>query len=98
MTYAATKARAMALIKRYGFVIDASVSGKIGDCYMLTIDHPTHSIGGDCRSIHICDYGSGADSPALCAWREAVERLEAEGPLLEPCDDPDCDFHHENDA
>lgn len=90
-----TKAKALRVAARFGFVLDEANSGKIGDCFMLTFDHPTHSIAGDCRSIHVSDYGTGDRSPAQCAWAEAIERMESEGELLEPCTNPDCEYHAE---
>lgn len=89
----ATKAQGLAVAKRFGFELDESVSGRVGDCYMITLDHPTHSIGGDCRSIHVEDYGNATHSAYWCAWADAIERMNDEGPLLQPCDDPDCDYH-----
>jgi hypothetical protein len=90
-----SKSKALKIAAKYGFVLDESISGKIGDCFMITFDHPTHSLSGDCRSIHIEDYGNGDKSAAKCAWEEAVERLESEGQHLILCEDPDCDYHNE---
>lgn len=92
-----TKRAALAVAARFGFELDELNSGAIGGNYAVTFDHPTHSIGGDCRSIHVQDYGSGRITPAQAAWAEAIERMEAEGPLLTPCTDPDCEYHHEGD-
>jgi hypothetical protein len=83
-----TKQQALAVARRFGFELDESVSGKVGMWFMITFDHPTHSIGGDCRSIHVEDI-SGA-----VAWAEAIERMESEGPLLERCADPECEYHN----
>lgn len=88
-----SKTQAMRVARKFGFVLDESVTGLIGSCYSITLDHPTHSINGDCRSIHVSDYGSGNTSPARAAWAEAIERMEDEGPLLVPCADPECDYH-----
>lgn len=96
----ATKAQALRVAAKYGLVLDETVSGLFGGCYLITLDHPTKSFGGDCRSIHVEDYGTGDRSAASCAWQEAIERINAEGPLLEDCTDPDCDYHafvQEND-
>ncbi len=90
-----TRQNALAVARRFGFVLDESVSGPAGIYFMVTFDHPTHSIGGDCRSIHVEDYGSGSRSAAECCWSDAIERMEDEGKLLEPCTDADCDYHHE---
>lgn len=83
----ATKAQALAVAKKFGFVLDESVSGLIGLSSMATFDHPTHSIGGDCRSIHDCDTNMAK------TWDNCIERMEAEGPLLELCEDADCEYH-----
>jgi hypothetical protein len=88
-----SRSEALKVAKKYGFVLDESVSGKVGDCFMITFDHPTHSIGHDCRSIHISDHGNANRSAALCAWSEAIGRMETEGQLLEECNDPDCEYH-----
>lgn len=93
-----TKAKALKVAARFGFVLDESCSGLMSGCYTVVFDHPTHSIGFDCRSITVSDYGSGAITPAQAAWSEAIERMEAEGPLLEPCTDPECDYHHESET
>ena len=88
-----TKQKARRVADKFGMVIDEGVTGQIGPCYMITIDHPTHSFSGDCRSIHVEDYGSGDRTASTCAWSDAIDRMQAEGPLLEPCTDPDCDYH-----
>jgi hypothetical protein len=88
----ATKAQALAVAAKYGFVLDESVSGKIGLWFMVTFDHPTHNIGGDCRSIHVEDISGSV------AWAEAIERMEDEAPLLERCTDPDCEYHDPEDV
>lgn len=93
-----TRTSAMKVAARFGFVLDESVSGKVGDCFVLTLDHPTHSIGGDCRSIHVSDYGDANRSAAACAWAEAIERMEDEGPLLAPCNTAECEYHHGGEA
>ncbi len=89
----ATKQQALRVAAKFGFILDEVNSGSIGTNYALTFDHPTHSIGADCRSIHISDYGNANQSAASCAWQEAVERMEAEGPLLEKCQLDDCEYH-----
>lgn len=89
-----TKSQALAVAARFGFELDEGVTGLMGGCFAITFDHPTHSIAGDCRSIHVEDYGSGDVSPAKAAWREAIERMNDEGPLLEPCTDHGCEYHH----
>jgi hypothetical protein len=86
----ATKAQALAVAAKYGFELDASVSGKIGLWQMVTFDHPTHSIAGDCRSIHVEDIDAGT------AWAEAIERMRDEGPRLERCADPECEYHNDD--
>lgn len=90
-----SKSKALNVAAKFGFVLDESVSGLVGGCYMVTFDHPTHSISGDCRSIHVCDYGSSrpGDTPARAAWTDAIQRMQDEGPFLEPCSDPDCEYH-----
>jgi hypothetical protein len=83
----------MKVAERFGLVVDDGVTGNFGGCFLITLDHPTHSFGGDCRSIHVEDCGTGSRSPADCAWADAIERMNDEGPLLEPCLDPECDYH-----
>jgi hypothetical protein len=84
-----SKSKALAVAARFGFVLDESVSGPVGVVGgMATFDHPTHSIGGDCRSIH------DEDISMALVWANCVERMESEGPLLQPCEDPDCEYHH----
>jgi hypothetical protein len=82
-----TKAKALAVARRYGIELDDSVSGRFGLYFMATFDHPTKSISGDCRSIH------GEDISAPSLWAEMIERMEAEGPMLEPCTDLNCEYH-----
>lgn len=88
-----TKAKALRVAKRYGFVLDESVSGLVGDCFTVCLDHPTHSIAGDCRSITESNFGGGGQTAAQCAWADTIERMEEEGPLLERCEDPECEYH-----
>jgi hypothetical protein len=88
-----SRSKATRIAKQFGMVIDEGVTGNFGGCYMITIDHPTHSFGGDCRSIHVADYGSGDRSPSQCAWAEAIDRMSDECRFLEPCTDADCDYH-----
>lgn len=83
----ATKAQALAVAARLGFVLDETVSGKIGIWFSVTFDHPM-SLSGDCRSIHI------EDTSASVAWAEAIERMESEAKHLQPCTDKFCDYHH----
>lgn len=83
----ATKTQALAVAKKFGFVLDDSVSGKFGLFYLITFDHK-QSIGGDCRSIHV------EDIEASAAWKEAIERMNDEAPLLTPCTDENCEYHH----
>jgi hypothetical protein len=90
-----TKAKALKVAARFGFVLDETVSGKVGDNFSVTFDHPTHSIEYDCRSICVSDYGNAHTSAAVCAWSEAIERMEHEGQFLELCTDPDCEYHTE---
>lgn len=97
-----TKRKALAVAAKFGFVLDESTSGQIGLDFTACFDHPTHSIGDDCRSITVSSY-PGADAaghPQTASWHtwsEAIERMEAEGPLLIPCTDPDCEYHHGED-
>lgn len=88
----ASKAQALVVAKKFGFVLDESVSGNFGYSSMATFDHPTHSIGGDCRSIHDEDTSMGM------TWANCIERMEAEGPFLEPCTDADCEYHAGEEA
>lgn len=83
----ATKGQALMVAKRFGFVLDESVTGRIGIWFAVTFDHPTHSLSGDCQSIHI------EDTDTSVAWAEAIERMEAEGPHLEPCPNSECEYH-----
>lgn len=85
----ATKQQALRAAKEFGFVLDESVTGKFGLFYLITFDHPTHSMSGDCRSIHV------EDTSASVAWEEAIGRMCDEEPYLEPCTDPDCEYHSE---
>jgi hypothetical protein len=87
-----SRAKALALAARFGFVMDKSCSGSDpGGGYTVILDHPTHSIGCDCRSITETSYPPRA---AAFVWASIIERLESEGPLLQPCEDPDCEYHH----
>ena len=87
----ATKAQALAVARRYGFELDPNVSGHFGFWWLATFDHPTCSLSGDCRSIH-------EEAPdAATLWKLCIERMEGEGPLLEPCADPLCEYHHEGE-
>lgn len=92
-----TKAKALAVAKRFGFVLDDGVSGKIGECFAVTFDHPTHSIAGDCRSIHVSSYGDAFTSAAADVWSEVIERMEADGVWLESCADSECEYHCEGE-
>lgn len=84
----ATKQQALRTAARFGFVLDESVSGKTGIWGAATFDHPTHSFAGDCRSIH------SEDTDMATVWAECIERMEDEGQFLEPCTDPECEYHH----
>jgi hypothetical protein len=90
-----TKRQVLAAANKFGFVLDESVSGQIGYSASATFDHPTHSIGGDCRSICV---DGGWHSIMSDVWPEALDRILAEGPLLTPCETPDCDYHNEEDS
>lgn len=95
-----TRRAALAVAARFGFVLDERNSGQTGLDFTTIFDHPTHSIGGDCRSITVSSYpGSNIagvhQTASQNTWREAIERMKAEGPLLEPCTDPGCDYHNE---
>ena len=83
-----TKTQALRTAAKFGFVLDESVTGKFGFYQLITFDHPTHHIAGDCRSIHV------EDPSASVAWAEAIERMNDEGPLLAECLDPECEYHH----
>lgn len=90
-----TKQKAMSIAKQFGFILDEDNSGPdpMGG-YTAIFDHPTHSIAGDCRSITETSYPPQA---AAFVWCSIVERLESEGPLLEPCGDPACDYHNDEE-
>jgi hypothetical protein len=91
-----TKAKALAVAKRFGFVLDTVNSGPEPIGYTVVFDHPTHSFAGDCRSITCANFtGSNGRTAAQESWAEAIERMESEAPLLESCTDPDCDYHAE---
>jgi hypothetical protein len=92
-----TRAKAFAAAAKFGFVFDEENSGKIGDTFTAIFDHPTHSIAGDCRSITECSYGGGSKTASQYVWEEIVERLESEGPWLQPCTDSGCDYHNSCD-
>lgn len=87
-----SRQRALALAASFGFVLDERNSGPepLGG-YTAILDHPTHSIAGDCRSITETSYPPKA---ADFVWSSIIERLQSEGPLLQPCQDPECDYHH----
>lgn len=84
-----TRAKALRTASRFGLILDESVSGKIDDNMTVTFDHPTHSFGGDCRSITVSMSGVRASE----VWAEAIDRMEIEGPYLTPCTCGDCDYH-----
>lgn len=86
----ATKSQALKVAKKFGFELDESVSGQAGLWYLITLDHPTHSINYDCRSIHVEDIN------ASVAWQEAIERMKSEGPMLQLCEDEECEYHVPN--
>ncbi len=86
----ATKQQALAVAKKFGFELDGSVSGQFGLWYLITFDHPTHSIYHDCRSIHV------EDISASIAWAEAIERMNDEGQNLQLCEDLECEYHVSN--
>lgn len=90
-----TKAKAQAVAERFGFELDEQNSGAEPVGFTVIFDHPTHSIGGDCRSI-TCSWftGDAGRTPAQSAWSEAIDRMESDGPILERCVDPDCDYHN----
>ena len=85
----ATKAQALKVANKFGFQLDESVSGMIGHSSMATFDHPTHSIAGDCRSIHDCD------TSMSITWANCIERMKNEGPLLTFCNNSKCEYHNE---
>jgi hypothetical protein len=97
-----TRAKALSVAASFGFVLDELNSGQIGLDFTAIFDHPTHSIGADCRSITVSSYPGPDDAgvfrtASYHTWSEIIERMEAEGPLLTPCTDPECDYHHEGD-
>jgi hypothetical protein len=86
-----SRAKALRIAARFGFVLDGQNSGcDPGGGYTAIFDHPTHSIGADCRSITETSYPPRA---AAFVWNSVIERLEAEGPLLQKCSDAGCDYH-----
>ena len=83
--------QALSLASRFGFVLDETNSGPDpGGGYTAILDHPTHSIGGDCRSITETSYPPRA---AAFVWRSVMDRLNSEGPFLQKCEDPNCEYH-----
>lgn len=84
----ATKTQALRIASKFGFELDESVSGPVGYSFMATFDHPTHTIAGDCRSIH------DEDTSMSFVWDNCIERIKAEGPLLKPCLDIECEYHN----
>jgi hypothetical protein len=89
----ATKQAALALAAKFGLELDESVTGRIGESGTVTFDHPTHSFGGDCRSITVSGF-----QPMAELWQEAIDRMREEGPHLTPCTCPDCDYHAGGDT
>lgn len=87
-----SRAKALAIAARFGFVLDEYCSGPapLGG-FSAIFDHPTHSIAADCRSITVFSHPPKA---SVSVWAEAIERMQEEGPLLTPCTDPDCEYHH----
>lgn len=83
----ATKAQALAVAKRLGFELDKSVSGRTGMWFAATFDHPTHMDVDGCHSIHECDI------EASVVWADCIERMLDAHPRMEPCDDPECEYH-----
>lgn len=77
------------LAESMGFVLDENVSCRIGNSASITIDHPTHSFAGDCRSITVSGYTTMA-----VLWKEIEERLDCEAKFLTPCTDPNCEYHN----
>lgn len=98
MAQTPTRAHALKVAARFGFVLDEATSGKVGLNYTVCLDHPTHSIGGDCRSI-VCSSYPGADDDGVprtaswLAWNEAIGRMRDEGLQLVECTDHDCEYH-----
>lgn len=88
-----SKANVLRAAARFGLVLDEGVSGRCEDTYTVTLDHPTDSFAGDCRSITVSMTGV----PAAQVWAEVLDRILTEGPLLRPCTCPDCDYHDEED-
>lgn len=94
----ATKRQALAVAARFGFELDERNSGKDPMGFTAIFDHPTHSICGSCRSITCSNYtGFPGQTAAECTWAEAIERMEEEGPLLEKCEDPECEYHNDTE-
>ena len=89
----ATKRQALATARRLGMVLDESVTGRIGEFGCVTLDHLTHSFGGDCRSITCSGY-----QPMSELWAEAIARMDDECGDLVPCADPQCDYHNGGEA
>lgn len=89
-----TKAKALAVAKKLGFVLDEDNSGPMPEIgYNATFDHPTHSLGGDCRSINSHSYGTVGSTASSQVWRDCIEEMQVNAEWLEPCTDPDCDYH-----
>ena len=84
----ATKAQALKVAAKFGMVLDGTVTGVVGHCGNVTFDHPTHSFNHDCRSITVSGF-----QPMPELWGEAIERMKDECPHLNPCTDPNCDYH-----
>ena len=81
--------RVQKLAESMGFVLDETVSFRIGNSASITIDHPTHSFDGDCRSITVSGYTTMA-----VLWKEIEERLKTEAKFLTPCTNPNCEYHN----
>lgn len=90
-----TRRAALAEAQKWGFVLDDRHSGSDpGGGFNVLFDHPTHSIGFDCRSIVEYSYQGSGRTASQNAWDAAIERMRDEGPLLERCANPECDYHN----
>jgi hypothetical protein len=89
----ATKAQAVAELKRLGFELDESVTS-FDRCngFAATFDPIGRvSIGGDCRGCFEFNYTASASE----FWQQVIDRAREEAPFLAACPmlPGECDFH-----
>ena len=81
----ASKSEALHVLKKWGMTIDEDSSFLRKHNPFVVFDAPPNtSFGGDCRGC--AEYSH--DLPSL--WDSVIERAESEGPLMCPCENPNC--------